>query len=83
MDDRRKRLLYRATHRGTREADRLVGDYAEAHLLDLESDLLDTFEALLDEADVDLVGWIFGRIAPFPGRYRAILTRMIDFQKNL
>lgn len=66
MDERRKRLLYRATHRGTREADRLVGGFAEAYLDGLGSAELDLFEALLEENDVDVVDWLIGRKAPPP-----------------
>jgi antitoxin CptB len=83
MDDRRKRLLYQATHRGTREADRLVGGFAQAHLNDLEGDTLDRFESLLDESDVDLVNWIIGRVAPYPDRHDSLLKMMIDFKNNL
>lgn len=79
MDERRKRLLYRATHRGTREADRLVGGFAQAHLTGLDAADLDRFEALLEESDVDLVDWLLDRRAA-PDRVRSpLLTRMIGF----
>lgn len=83
MDDRLKRLLYRATHRGTREADRLVGGFAEAHLNDLDPDALERYEALLNESDVDLVNWIMGRNLPYPERHQAILSQIIDFKNKL
>jgi antitoxin CptB len=80
MDDRRKRLLYRATHRGTREADRLVGGFAEAHLEGLDEADLGRFEALLEESDVDLVDWLMGR-RPIPERLRSpLVQRMVAVQ---
>jgi len=83
MDERRKRLLYRATHRGTQEADRLVGGFARARLDDLDSHNLDRFEALLNESDADLVDWIAGRTPP-PALHDGILLRMmIDFMNKL
>jgi antitoxin CptB len=82
MDDRRKRLLYRATHRGTREADRLVGGFVEAHLNHLDEPTIAALEALMDESDVDLVNWIMGRAQPLPERHRVLLSRIIDFKND-
>lgn len=82
MDERKKRLLYRATHRGTREADRLVGGYVEAHLSVLDSEAVGALELLMDESDVDLVNWIMGRAQPLPDRHRNLLDRMIDFKNK-
>ncbi len=62
---RRKRLRYRSWHRGTREADLLLGRFADARLDDLDPAQLDRFEALLDCADPDLWDWAVGR-APAP-----------------
>ena len=78
MDERRKRLLYRATHRGTREADRLVGGFAEAHLEGLGTADLDLYEALLEESDVDLVDWLMGR-REAPARHQTIIQKMKKF----
>lgn len=58
---RRKRLLYQSRHRGTQEADLLIGGFATAHLTALTAAQLDTYERLLDESDVDLVNWLTGR----------------------
>ncbi len=77
MDDRRKRLLYRATHRGTKEADRIMGAFAKAHVGRLSEDELDCFEVLLDQNDVDLVDWITG-LRPVPQLLDGpLLQRMI------
>ncbi len=62
---RRKRLLYQSAHRGTQEADLLIGGFAAQYLLTLSTPQLDEFERLLDENDVDLVNWLTGRaVAP-------------------
>ncbi len=82
MDDRLKRLLYRANHRGTREADRLVGGFVEAHLNGLDEPTIAALEDLMDESDVDLVNWIMGRIQPLPDRHRDLLSRIINFKNN-
>jgi antitoxin CptB len=62
---RLRRLRYRAWHRGTREMDLMLGPYADARLDTMAPADLDRFEALLEEADTDLLDWLMGaRPAP-------------------
>jgi antitoxin CptB len=61
LDSRRRRALYRAWHRGTREMDLLLGRFADAHIERLSDRDLADFEALLDFPDDDLFGWIVRR----------------------
>jgi antitoxin CptB len=75
-DIRRKRLFYRAWHRGTREADLLLGSFAEAYLGAFEPPQLDRFEALLECPDAELFDWINARAAP-PPEYDHDVTRML------
>ena len=70
---RRKRLIFRAWHRGTREADLLLGRFAEAQVPGFDSQGLDRFEALLTESDPDIYDWIAERQAPPPGHGAVIL----------
>ena len=64
-DARRRRLLYRATHRGTFENDLMIGGFVRARLEPLTNDDLDALEALMDLPDVDLADWLTGR-RPIP-----------------
>src|SRR5881227_3950353 len=61
---RRKRLLFRSWHRGTRESDLILGRFADAHLAGFDEAQLDRYEALLDCADADIFDWVCDRIAP-------------------
>ncbi len=63
-EQRRKRLLYQSTHRGTKEADLIIGGFALAHISTLSADQLSNFEALLAESDPDLMSWIGNQIRP-------------------
>lgn len=56
-----KKLLFQSRHRGTREADFLIGGFAERHLAGLPDSEIDAFERLIDEPDPDVVDWILGR----------------------
>ena len=58
LDVRRKRALFRAQHRGTKEMDWLIGRYAAAKLVGMDGAALDHFEQLLAISDVDLNAWI-------------------------
>ncbi len=64
QNNRRKRLLYQAQHRGFKEADLVIGGFAAAHLAGMSENELDEFEALLALPDHDLYGWITGGNAP-------------------
>jgi antitoxin CptB len=57
-DTRRRRALYRAQHRGTKEMDFLLGRYAEARLVDMTAPDLTTFEELLALPDPQLQSWL-------------------------
>ncbi len=73
---RRKRLLLRAWRRGTREADLILGSFAEAHLAGFDAARLDQFEALLDVPDADLFDWIWQRALP-PPEYDSDVVRLL------
>ncbi len=61
MDDRRKRLKYRAWHRGFREIDLILGSFADQHMETLSDDQVEEFEKLLEVNDHDIYAWICDR----------------------
>ncbi len=77
LDVRRKRTLYRAQHRGMKEADIFIGRFAQEHLATMADDQLDRFEALLEEHDADIMDWIMGR-QPTPEPYRTDVMEMLQ-----
>lgn len=63
MDNARlKRLQFRAWHRGTREADYMIGCYFDRFHHEWGEPELAWFEALLEEEDVDILGWALGTL---------------------
>jgi antitoxin CptB len=54
LDDRRKRLLFRCWHRGTREMDLILGRFADATIGDLSDVELEQLERLIEVPDPDL-----------------------------
>lgn len=57
MDTRLSRARFRAWHRGTREADYMIGSFFDHHHRNWGDEQLTWFEALLEEDDVDVMGW--------------------------
>jgi antitoxin CptB len=80
LDIRRKRLLFRSWHRGTKETDLLLGSFAESHLAAFSAERLDRYEALLENDDDVLFDWITGRVAPSPEYDGEIMQLLRDFR---
>jgi antitoxin CptB len=76
-DKRRRRALYRAQHRGTKEMDFLLGRYAEARLPAMVAADITTFEELLALPDPELQGWLMHG-QPFGGSSLTGLLRDIQ-----
>jgi antitoxin CptB len=64
-----KRLAWRAHHRGTKEADLLVGGFFDAHHVTWNSQERALFAEMLDEQDVDILAWAHAVCEP-PERFR-------------
>ncbi len=64
LDLRRKKILHRARYRGFREADLLIGGFAEEAVPAMSDRDLDGFETLLEMADQDICDWVAGKTAP-------------------
>ena len=74
-----KRLHWRAHHRGTREADMLIGGFFDAHHASWDAGERALFERMLEEQDVDIMAWAHGT-ADAPERFAG---PMIDALKKL
>jgi len=68
-----KRLHWRAHHRGTREADLLVGGFFDAHHSSWDASKRILFAAMLEEQDVDIMAWAHGTAEP-PERFAGPMT---------
>ncbi len=78
QESRRKRLLYRSWHRGCKETDIVLGQFAEENLGKLSPEQLDTFESLLDEQDWDIWNWLTGKTMP-NSKYLPLLDMMKEY----
>ncbi len=76
LDPRRRRLLYRATHRGTHENDLLIGGFVASRIAAFTEPELAELEALLELPDPALADWLTGR-APIPPEVDCPMLRRI------
>ena len=79
-DPRRKRLLFRSWHRGTREADLILGSFADQYLAGFNDAQLDCYEALLGQPDPDIFDWLAGRAAPPPDCDNDVTRLLLAFR---
>lgn len=79
LDDRRKRLLFRCWHRGTREMDMILGGFADAHIAALSDAEMADLEVLMELPDPDLYA-AFSGAQPLESPYEdGIFIRIKQF----
>ncbi len=76
QNNRIKRLIYQSTHRGCKETDLLLGDFAVAHLANLSEQEVDLYEQFILENDWDIYAWLTGT-SPLPPHYNVPFIKQI------
>lgn len=82
LDARRRRLLYRAWHRGMRETDLIMGRFADASIEQLAAAELADFEQLMDVPDRELLAWVTGEADVPPNYDTALFRRLREFNRS-
>lgn len=80
LETRRKRLLFRSWHRGTREMDLLLGRFAERNLATFSGRQVSLYEALLEYSDSDIYDWMNGRAAPPKELDHDVMKLLLNFR---
>jgi antitoxin CptB len=76
LDPRRRKLLYQARHRGTKEADKVIGGYVERHVAAMTMAQLDELDVILACPDPDLLSWLLGFVPTPPDWDRGVFRAM-------
>jgi antitoxin CptB len=63
LDARRRRILFRAWHRGMREMDLILGRFADAEIAVLAEAEIDDLERLMEVPDPEILAWVTGEVA--------------------
>jgi len=77
---RRKRLIFRSWHRGTREMDLLLGSFADKNIPAFSEAELDIYEQILEYSDPDLYNWMTGKEAVPANLENPVLERLKTHQ---
>lgn len=77
LDPRRRKIRFRAWHRGMRETDLILGGFAEREIARLDEGELVAFEALLEENDADILKWVTGETRVPEAHDTAIFARIV------
>ena len=76
LDFRRRRVRFRADHRGTKEADLLIGGFVLRHVDNWGPAELTWAEVMLNEQDVDIMAWAIGKTDCPPHIAGELMTAM-------
>src|SRR5438270_709490 len=79
LDVRRRKLLFRAWHRGMRELDLILGLFADDQIAELADDELDQLERLMEVPDCDLLAWVMGQARVHPQYDTRLWRRLCAF----
>jgi antitoxin CptB len=79
LDQRRRKLLFRSWHRGTREMDLIMGRFADATIEQLAEEEIGELERLIEAPDPELLAWITGEADVPPDYDTALFRRLRDF----
>lgn len=77
LEGRKQRAKFRAWHRGTREADYMIGGFFDRYHESWDEPELAWFEALLEEDDVDVMAWAL-KTQPTPPRFQGPLIEAMQ-----
>ena len=80
LETRRKRLLWRASHRGLREMDLLLGGFARSHIERLSERELDELETIIAIPDQELMGWLLGDVPVPQGQATSTLKALLSYR---
>jgi antitoxin CptB len=82
LDERRRRLLFRAWRRGVREMDLIVGRFADTYIDKFDPPALDEFERLIEVPNAELYSWIVGSESVPPENDTGVLRQLIAFHNR-
>ena len=78
-ETRRKRLLWRATHRGIKEMDLILGGFVVRHLDRFSAEEIADLERIMDIPDQDMLSWATKQAEVPPEHVSPLLTRILAY----
>ena len=82
LEMRRRRLRFRAWHRGTLEMDFVVGRFVDAELAGMSAAEIAQLESLMEVSDPDLFAWVVGKVEVPAQHDTPLLRRLVEFHRS-
>lgn len=79
LENKRKRLLFRSWHRGTKEMDQILGSFANQNIPKFTAEELVEYERVLDNSDPEMYDWICGRAEVPDDKQSPILEKLLNY----
>lgn len=80
LSSRKRQAIFRATHRGTREMDLLLGSFVDYQIHTFSNSEMDDLEILMEAPDWDIYKWVSGTL-PVPDIYNTpLFQRWVTYQ---
>ena len=80
MDERKRKLNFRAWRRGFKEMDLIMGQFADRHVPEMSDGQLDEFERLLATPDWEVYAWLTGTKTVPPNYAGPVLDQLLAFR---
>lgn len=80
MDERKRKLKFRAWRRGFREMDLIMGQFADEHITAMSETELNEFERILATPDWEVYAWIIGQKSVPPNYAGPVMDRLLGFR---
>lgn len=78
QENRKKRLIFRSWHRGTKEMDLILGSFADTHVPGFSQQEMKQYERILNYSDPDLYSWITGAAKPPANAHDDMLEKILS-----
>ena len=78
IENKRKRLIFRSEHRGTKEMDIVMGSFARKNVPDFSEEELSLFDTILQENDPDLYNWLTRKEQVPSEKMNAVFEKLLD-----
>lgn len=78
IENKRKRLIFRSEHRGTKEMDLIMGSFAKKHVPSFSEEELSHYDEVLNISDPDLYNWITGKEEPPANDMNPVLEKLLE-----
>lgn len=77
IENKRKQLIFRSWHRGTREMDLIMGSFADENISNFTEEEIKLYDDVLQIPDPDLYDWVSGRKEPPADAMNTVLEKFI------